>query len=429
MERSCTGLSIATLAALLLSPLGAAEPVGAGPTHQQVALIRPTDGNARQKLTSFCLTPDGRIVALLTSVAAAQPARTIQATKLDNLFDDAEAAEKPAAAVVKVFDAEGKPLESWPVDFAAQAINVGPDGNIQLGGDGVLARYNSQGKLLARAEAPHAVAARNDPKTFEEKARQMLEEQAETYLAEAKRLEEEQQQLTDKDPEALSQEDRNRLVELKQLIPAYQRAAESRQKRGITDAEVKVYAQSLAQRQRIISAIAASDNYLYITCAAAKGFGYAVWRTDLDFQNSKMIITGLSGCCGQMDVQCCGDDLFVAENARHRVVRYDANGNKLSAWGRRDREGRGENFGGCCNPMNTRLVGGNLYVSESDGQVKLFTPEGKFQGLAGKANVEPGCKSSIVDVSADGEKIYYFDVKKSAICLLQRSPVEEPAAK
>jgi hypothetical protein len=121
-----------------------------------------------------------------------------------------------------------------------------------------------------------------------------------------------------------------------------------------------------------------------------------------------------------MDVQCCEDELFVAENSRHRVVRYDAAGNKLASWGMRDRDGKGKNFGGCCNPMNTRLVGGKLYVSESDGRVKLFSPDGEYQGLVGKASVQPGCKSSIVDVSADGETVYYFDVQNSAICVLKR---------
>ena len=58
--------------------------------------------------------------------------------------------------------------------------------------------------------------------------------------------------------------------------------------------------------------------------------------------------------------------------------------------------------------MNTRVVGTDLYVSDSDGRVRLFTLDGKYEREVGKAEVEPGCKSSIVDVSPDGKRIFYI---------------------
>jgi hypothetical protein len=121
-----------------------------------------------------------------------------------------------------------------------------------------------------------------------------------------------------------------------------------------------------------------------------------------------------------MDVQCCGDELVVAENARHRVVRYDAEGKEVLTFGKRSRDGVGAGFGSCCNPMNTRLVGDKLYVAESDGSVKLFSTGGDFLGVVGKADVQAGCKSSIVAATPDGERVFYFDVQKSAICVLER---------
>ena len=93
---------------------------------------------------------------------------------------------------------------------------------------------------------------------------------------------------------------------------------------------------------------------MFATGPASKGYGYRVWRTDLNFQNAVAIVDGLSGCCGQMDIQCCGDEVVVAENSRHRVVRYDADGKTIASFGKRSRDGAGECFGGCCNPMNTR---------------------------------------------------------------------------
>src|SRR4029079_17367640 len=98
----------------------------------------------------------------------------------------------------------------------------------------------------------------------------------------------------------------------------------------------------------------AGSKYVYTTTRASKGYGYRVWRTDLEFNNPQQIVDGLSGCCGQMDVQCCADELVVAESSRYRVVRYDSDGKKLDAWGKSQRDGVGEGFSGCCNPMNTR---------------------------------------------------------------------------
>ncbi len=88
----------------------------------------------------------------------------------------------------------------------------------------------------------------------------------------------------------------------------------------------------------------------------------------------KRIVDGLSGCCGQMDIQCCGDEIVVAENSRKRVVRYDSDGKEIASWGKasRDAEMEAETFGSCCNPMNTRPVGDKLYVSDSDGRVRQF---------------------------------------------------------
>ena len=56
------------------------------------------------------------------------------------------------------------------------------------------------------------------------------------------------------------------------------------------------------------------------------GYGYEVWRTDAEFADGKKIVSDLSGCCGQMDVQANADGVFVAENSRHRVRRFDADG-------------------------------------------------------------------------------------------------------
>jgi hypothetical protein len=158
-----------------------------------------------------------------------------------------------------------------------------------------------------------------------------------------------------------------------------------------------------------------------VTCPAMQGYGYGVWRTNDKFGEAKEIVKSLSGCCGQMDVQCRDGDLYVCENSRHRVIRFDRDGKELAHFGKRDREGEGENFGGCCNPMNLCFSKqGNLYVSESNGVVKHFTPAGKYLGIVGVANVQPGCKNSCVAVTADDERLFYIDIEKSQIIVLTR---------
>jgi len=79
--------------------------------------------------------------------------------------------------------------------------------------------------------------------------------------------------------------------------------------------------------------------------------------------------------------------------------------------------------------MTTRAVGDKLYVSDSDGRVRLFTLDGTYTGEIGKADVQPGCKSSIVDVAPDGKRVYYIDANNSKICVLDQKPAANAVAR
>jgi len=395
----------------------------AAPAFEQVRSIRPSGDDAELKLTSFCVTPEGKIFAVVSSTGGDghESVGGIVSSALSLLGRQGE--RKEAKTEVRVLDGEGKLLESWPLDFAAHAINVSPRGEIVVGGDGVLARYDAHGKQLARGEAPHIAATKNDEGALERQAKEIVESQT-TSLKEA--LADFQRQKTEleaKPKDELNAEEKEVLSTVDQMISAYKNAIDQQQtpNEGQMQQQVEQMVQHLSSQQKKVNAIAASDTNVYVTCVATKGYGYDVWRTDLEFGSPEKIVSGLRGCCGQMDVQCCGEELIVAENARHRVVKFGIGGNELKSWGKRSRDGEGETFGGCCNPMNTRLVGDKLYVAESDGQIKLFSLEGEFQAVLGKANVDPGCKSSIVDASADGNRLYYFNVTNSEICVLERA--------
>jgi hypothetical protein len=126
--------------------------------------------------------------------------------------------------------------------------------------------------------------------------------------------------------------------------------------------------------------------------------------------------------------------LYVAENARHRVVRFDRDGEVLSTWGRRARTNVAE-FGSCCNPMNLCFgPGGVLYTAESGlGRVKRYTPEGKFLGLVGYVGVTrftragrlaASCSNIAIAVNKDGSRVFVQDLKKNIIRVLakQKAP-------
>jgi hypothetical protein len=148
-------------------------------------------------------------------------------------------------------------------------------------------------------------------------------------------------------------------------------------------------------------------------------------RFSLDLENPKIIVEKLHGCCQRLDIVARKEFLFVAENARHRVLKMDRDGKTLAKWGKRDRMGT-EGFGSCCNPMN--LCFGNdgvLFTSESGlGRVKRYTPEGKYLGLVGHIGVErfnragrqaASCSNIPLAVNKDQSRIYVLDFTANLI--------------
>ncbi len=153
-------------------------------------------------------------------------------------------------------------------------------------------------------------------------------------------------------------------------------------------------------------------------------------RFDRDLAKPKVIARDLRGCCQRLDLTVKGEVLYVAENARHRVVRYDRDGKKLSQWGSRDRVNLA-GFGSCCNPMNLYFGSdGVLYTAESGlGRVKRYTPDGKFLGLVGYVGVArfqnagglaASCSNIAIAVVPGGDRVYVQDVKNNIVRVLDR---------
>lgn len=181
-----------------------------------------------------------------------------------------------------------------------------------------------------------------------------------------------------------------------------------------------------------LSGIAVTDEDVFI----AFGIGWhlsakaRLFRFDRDLGQPKMLAEGLRGCCQRCDIVAGDGVVYVAENAAHRIVRYDREGKVLGKWGEKSRDDL-VGFGSCCNPMNLWLDShGVLYTAESGlGRVKRYTTDGKFLGLVGYVGVDrfqsasqlaASCSNLAIAVTPNGDRVYVVDFKNHRIRVLQK---------
>ena len=152
-------------------------------------------------------------------------------------------------------------------------------------------------------------------------------------------------------------------------------------------------------------------------------------RFNRDLTKPVIIAENMRGCCQRLDMVAWEDALYVAENARHRVVKFDTTGKVLSKWGARDRVNI-EGFGSCCNPMNLYYSPkGWLYTAESGlGRVKRYSLAGKFLGLVGYVGVArfkqagrlaAACSNITVAANKDESRVYVLDYKDNLIRVME----------
>lgn len=185
-----------------------------------------------------------------------------------------------------------------------------------------------------------------------------------------------------------------------------------------------------------VSGIAVSQHNVLVAYGSGWSMGSKskLYRFDRNLENPELLAEGLRGCCQRCDLVAGGDLFYLAENAVHRVVAYDASGNVIDKWGERSRT-EVEGFGSCCNPMNLCFDGqGVLYTAESGmGRVKRYSTDGQYLGLVGYVGVErftnagrtaASCSNIAIAVTADGKRVYVMDYKNKLIRVLQQK--EEP---
>lgn len=364
-------------------------------THRQVREIA-VKGKSGMTLQTLCPRPDGGVYALLGA----------------SRYGDAGT----KTAEVRALDAAGQEVNRWAVDFKGQSINTGPDGAVYVAGDGFVAKFDAAGKQLAKLELPHVAELVKDTAKLQAEAKQQIAEEKEMYAEQIKTFESQIDELKKKKEQSAA--DKAQMRQLMATLNAYKSMQANSQKQ-----KPEAVAKNIAGRLRVINSITATPRDVFIVCGESKGYGYAVWRMTPEFTGAKKIIGNLGGCCGQMDVQAVGDELYVAENTKHKVGRYDRDGKKIATFGERGKDAAGANcFGGCCNPMNTRVAAdGLVYTAESEGHVKAYKPTGEFVGAVGTAKLKGGCKNVALAVSGDGDTVYFCDQPGQRVLILARS--------
>lgn len=174
---------------------------------------------------------------------------------------------------------------------------------------------------------------------------------------------------------------------------------------------------ALPQSAKTATAVSGSGSDVFVTVRA--NTGYAVFRLDSKLENPKQILSGLRGCCGQMDVMAHGDTVYVAANCNFEVGMYDREGKKKGAI---TKPKGATYFDGCCEPKNVCMGSdGALYVAESGRcAVHRFATDGKHLGEVGVVKDIGGCVRVTVAASQDGSRVYMLDTVKNIVRVLEK---------
>lgn len=374
-------------------------------SHKLLKEVKLTGKNGNG-LQTLAVDADGRVLALVA------PPRGFSA------------AQKGVTSAVHILDSDGKETDVLTVNFHASAVNAGPDGTIYIAGDGKLARFDKKGKAIGDVvELPFIAEMLKDKDKMKAKAEKQVKDQKDSftkmvdqYKDRTAKLEEKAKAAKEKGEE-LSKTDVAQLKQNKQILDSFKET-----EKYYDSMTVESVLEGILGRVKVINSVSANEKEVYLVSGESEGYGFALWRMGTDLKDPKKVMTGMTGCCGQMDVQCCGGDIVVAENTKHRFARYDRDGKELAAGGKRGKETEPGCFGGCCNPMNVKACGEDVLTAESEGLIKRFGPTGEFKGIVGAVAISGGCKNVAVGSTADMSRVFFCDQPGSRVLILAKKP-------
>lgn len=370
-------------------------------THKQWRTIKPAYKGHDATLQTYCLDKDGR---LWLSVQ-------VSGSGTFQLPFGASNAAKPAFQGLLVYDGDGKQIAAYPLNFTARAMNFAPDGSLFVAGEGKIAHVAADGSVIKEAATPNIGDYEQFKKDAVAAAKKQAEEATKTYKAQLENID----AMIKRIEESKADQDSNKaqIEALKQQRKQWEQVISSLSSAGEMDPD------QIARQKLYTPGLAVNDRDVFVCCSSSTGHGFDVWRTNYDFEEGKQVVKGLSGCCGNMDIQCKGDQLVAAENGRFRVTIYDRDGKQLSSFGKRDRV-KPDGFGSCCNPMNVRcLQDGTVLAAESSiGNIKKFSADGDFLGTVGKAKIAGGCKNVALGYDPSRDHYYMLNTDRNHICVL-----------
>ena len=331
-----------------------------------------------------------------------------------------------------VFDGAGKLETTWKLEVTPEALAVAPDGCIFAAGLGKIVKLSPTGEVLKSVDSPHLkdlpplpdFEALNAGDT-EEKRRekeQMIADLAEEMMPLQKNL---AVLFTDL-LKAQHDEDQDKIIQIQtdtEILTTQYRTLHTQL--ASLKANPKAHAvqqRNAAMEARSVKSIAVTDKDIFLCCPPASGYASVVWRMNHDFEDAQIIVKGLSGCCGQMNIAAVDGKLVVPENGRMRVNVYDRDGKVLHSWGESERDNEKSGWGSCCNPMNVAFdAAGNILTSEASvGAVKRFTLDGKFLEPVALSKIVPGCKHTPIGISPDGGTVYMLDITQRQVIVMKK---------
>ncbi|MEM9657938.1 MAG: hypothetical protein AAF961_06205 [Planctomycetota bacterium] len=326
---------------------------------------------------------------------------------------------------IRVFDRSGEYVTSIELPVKPEAINVAPDGSLLAAGEGKLLRLTADGEILMETDSPHAAALLENKDQLREQVVQQHKQQAASL---PQMLAAYDQAIESLNKQLEEMEDEEQKASMEEMLVLYEDAkaqlseqfGDQAEPEELTEEKIAELVNSALQYKMAVASISASEEAVFIATLASVGYGFDVWRTDGEFADAAKIVSDLSGCCGQMDVQANDKGVFVAENSKKRVCRFDGDGKLICEWGKSSEDVDG--FGSCCNPMNLAFgPDGVVYTAEdTTGRIKRYSPEGELLSVVGAAEVVPGCKKVSIGVDSVGDQVYMLDITRNHVVVLSR---------
>lgn len=173
---------------------------------------------------------------------------------------------------------------------------------------------------------------------------------------------------------------------------------------------------------RSVTAVASWQGGIFVCVGGDAGF--SLYRFKDDLTEPRRVISGLSGCCGQLDFRIHDGHIYIAENTRFSISKYTLDGKKVAAYTHNDPKKPGHYGDGCCEPKNICFgPDGTIYAAASAPmEVRQYAADGKFLRLVGKLpDADGSCVRVTVGVTRDGARVYLLDTANNCIRLLPAS--------